>query len=59
MVPALFPDVFSNGIWPEIHQIHDHDPELKELAESLPLIALRSKAPGSVRGRSGLIQSLV
>ena len=32
------PDVFSKGIWPEIHQIDG--PESKELAESLPAIAL-------------------
>jgi hypothetical protein len=52
MVPVLcFPDVFSNGIWPEIHQIHD--PELKELADSLPSIALRSKAPATVRKYAG------
>ena len=46
-----FPDVFLNGIWPEIDQIHD--PELKELAESLPLIALRSKAPATVKKYAG------
>ena len=41
------PDVFSKGLWPEIRQIDD--PELKELAESLPTIALRSKAPATVK----------
>ena len=46
-----FPDVFSNGIWPEIGQIHD--PELKELAKSLPMIALRSKAPATVKKYAG------
>ena len=44
-------DVFSNGIWPEIGQIHD--PNLKELAESLPMVALRSKAPATVKKYAG------
>ena len=50
-VVSHFPDVFSKGIWPKIHQIDD--PELKELAESLPLIALRSKAPATVKKYAG------
>ena len=44
-------DVFSKGVWPEIHQIDD--PELKELADSLPSIALRSKAPATVKKYAG------
>ena len=42
---------FSKGVWPEIHQIDD--PELKELAELLPLIALHSKAPATVKKYAG------
>ena len=33
-------DIFGHGIWPEIHPIQD--PELKDLAESLPAIVLQS-----------------
>ena len=45
------PDVFSHGIWPEMS--HIEDPELIDLAEALPAIALRSKAPATVRKYAG------
>ena len=45
------PDVFSKDLWPEIRQIDD--PELKELAECLPMIALQSKAPATVKKYAG------
>ena len=45
------PDVFEKGVWPELQDIQD--PELKDLAESLPLIVLHSKAPATVKKYSG------
>ena len=68
--PAHFPtlfllaDIFKHGIWPELDNISD--PELRELAEYLPLVALQSRAPStaknmqghSVAGESGLLLSL-
>lgn len=44
-------DVFSHGIWPDVHELVD--PELRELAESLPSIVLRSKAPSTVKKYAG------
>ena len=44
-------DVFSQGIWPGILDIKD--PELKDLAESLPSIVLQSKPPATVKKYSG------
>jgi len=40
------PDVFETGVWPELRNIKD--PELKDLAESLPLLVLHSKAPSTM-----------
>ena len=40
-------DVFSQGIWPGLLDIKD--PELKNLAESLPSIVLQSKARVTVK----------
>ena len=45
------PDVFSKGIWPEVYQIDG--PDLKSLAKALPAIALRSKAPATVKKYAG------
>ena len=44
-------DIFSQGIWPDIQSLED--PELKELAESLPSIVLQCKAPAMVKKYSG------
>ena len=45
------PDVFNHGIWPELKDIKD--PELKDLAESLPALVLRGKAPATVKKYAG------
>ena len=47
----ILPDVFSHGIWPEIKDIQD--PELRDLAESLPLVVLHGKAPATVKKYAG------
>ena len=48
---CTLPDVFSKSIWPEM--CHVDDPELKDLAEALPAIALHSKAPATVMKYAG------
>ena len=48
---AFLADIFSHGIWPEIKDIKD--PELKDLAESLPMIVLRDTAPATVKKYAG------
>ena len=40
-----------HGIWPELEKISD--PELKELAEFLPLAALQSHAPSTAKNYAG------
>ena len=45
------PDVFEKEVWPELQDIQD--PELKDLAESLPLIVLQSKTPATAKKYSG------
>ena len=47
----ILPDVFSHGIWSEIKDIQD--PELGDLAESLPLVVLHGKAPDTVKKYAG------
>ena len=44
-------DVFSQGFWPDVLSIQD--PELKDLAESLPSIVLQSRAPSTVKKYAG------
>ena len=46
-LPAYSPltNIFKHGIWLELESITD--PELKELAEFLPLAALQSRAPST------------
>ena len=44
-------DIFSQPVWQEIAGIDD--PELKELAESLPLVVLQSRAPSTVKKYGG------
>ena len=44
-------DVFQKGVWPDLMSIQD--PELRELAESLPSVVLHSKAPSTVKKYSG------
>ena len=52
MVPALFSRCIFE--WHLARDIgHIHDPDLKELVESLPMIALRSKAPAKVKKYAG------
>ena len=43
--------VFTKGIWPESQLIDD--PELRDLADSLPLIVLRSRVPATVEKYTG------
>ena len=43
--------MFKHGIWPELDSVMD--PELRELAELLPMAALRSKAPTTARKYAG------
>ena len=45
------PDVFNHGVWPEVQELTD--PELRDLAESLPSIVLQSKAPATVKKYAG------
>ena len=47
----ILPDVFSHGIWSKIKDIQD--PELSDLAESLPSIVLLGKAPTTVKKYAG------
>ena len=44
-------DVFSSGIWSELSAIQD--PELQQLAESLPSIVLQGKAVSTVKEYAG------
>lgn len=44
-------DVFGQGIWPKLGEIHD--PELKALAGSLPEVVLRGKAPSTATKYNG------
>ena len=44
-------DVFSHGSWSELTDVTD--PELKELAGALPLLALQGRAPTTVKKYSG------
>ena len=44
-------DLFKGDIWHELGEIED--PELQELAKSLPLVVLRSRAPATVKKYSG------
>ena len=44
-------DVFSHGSWSELSEVTD--PELKELAGALPLLALQGRAPTTVKKYAG------
>ena len=44
-------EVFKHGVWPELEEIKD--PELKEMAESLPFTALQSRAPSTAKKYAG------
>ena len=41
----IFSDVFTKGAWSQMQEFDD--PELQELAGSLPAIVLRGKAPAT------------
>ena len=47
----LMTGILGQGIWKEVEALQD--PELKELAKSLPLTVLRSRAPSTVKKYSG------
>ena len=55
--PAQFPnifllaDIFTHGLWPELDKFSD--PELTELVEYLPLVALQSQAPSTALSMQG------
>ena len=44
-------EVFEQGVWSQLQEFED--PELQELAESLPAVVLRGKAPSTVKKYSG------
>ena len=44
-------DVFSQASWAELNQVQD--PELKELADALPVLVLQGRAPSTVKKYSG------
>ena len=46
-----YPDIFEQGVWVEMQAVQD--PELRELADSLPEVVLRGKAPSTVKQYSG------
>ena len=51
LILFLLTDIFKHGIWPELDNISD--PELRELAEYLPLVALQSRAPSTAKKYAG------
>ena len=40
-------DIFKSAAWQEVEAIED--PKLQELAQLLPMVALRSRAPSTVK----------
>lgn len=51
MVYFIHIDVFSHGSWSELSDVTD--PELRELAGALPLLALQGRAPTTVKKYAG------
>ena len=45
------PDVFSQGAWLDLQSVDD--PELKDLASTLPSIAMQGKTPATIKKYSG------